>query len=460
MSISENNLKNKRAAFLSLGCKTNAYETEAIKQQFKMYGAEICEFTDYADIYVINTCTVTNIADKKSRQMLRRARSLNPQAVVLATGCYVQESADSLKEDGTVDLLIGNRLKSRIAEYVNDYLQNPAKEIFTAFNSDQSSYEEMSLLSEYRHTRADIKIQDGCNQFCSYCIIPYARGRISSRNKREVISEVSRLAERGYKEAVLTGIHLSSYGLDDASAQEQASLRLSSGRMPLIELLEELNSVEGLERIRLGSLEPRIITEDFVRKMSCLEKVCPHFHLSLQSGSDSVLKRMNRKYTTEEYLNACGILRKYYYRPSVTTDIIVGFPGETEIEFEETVSFAEKAAFAAIHIFPYSRRFGTAADRMEMQLTASEKQERAKRMAETEKRLRNSYEVSFSGDIKPVLVEECRNTDGKSLCIGFTPEYVPVCFEGDSGLVNTIVDVKMSDMYVNEYISADFDWKI
>lgn len=457
MILSENKLKNKRAAFLSLGCKTNAYETEAIKQQFKMYGAEICDFSEMADIYVVNTCTVTNIADKKSRQMLHRARGINPEAVVVATGCYVQESADKLQEDNTVDVLIGNRLKSKVAEYVNDYLlKSEANKTFVAFNDNQEDYEEMNSLSEYHHTRADIKIQDGCNQFCSYCIIPYARGRISSRSRREIVNEVKNLALRGYKEVVLTGIHISSYGLDDASVREQASLKLLNGRMPLAELIRELNEIEGIERIRTGSLEPRIITEEFVKAIAECEKLTPHFHLSLQSGCDSVLKRMNRKYNTDEYKNACNILRQYYYKPSITTDIIVGFPGETEEEFQTTLNFVEEIGFGAIHIFQFSRRTGTPADKMDGQLTNSEKQSRSKKLSTAETKLRESYEKSFDGEIRPVLVEETMEKEGKLYCIGHTPEYISVIFQGSDEYENEIVDVKLTAGYLYGHIFAEF----
>lgn len=455
MILPENRLLDKKVAFLSLGCKVNTYETEAIKQQFKSYGAEICEFDEKADVYVVNTCTVTNIADRKSRQMLRRAKNLNPDAVIVATGCYVQESSEAVKEENTVDVIVGNRLKNKVASYVNEYLGGERKDVFVALSEDMTEYEDMTGLSDYHRTRVDIKIQDGCNQFCSYCIIPYARGRISSRNKSEILNEVRTLASRGYKEVVLTGIHISSYGLEDYSLKEQADLKLKNGRMPLIELMEELNAIEGIERIRTGSFEPRIITEEFVSKMAECEKVCPHFHLSLQSGCDSVLKRMNRKYTTEEYKNACDILRKYYYKPSITTDIIVGFPGETQEEFETTVNYVEEIEFAAIHIFPYSRRAGTVADRMEGQLTNSVKQDRGRLLGETESRLRKKYETSFSGDIKEILLEEIVEIDGTSYCIGHTPEYVSVICHGNEEDINKIVDVKMSDMYLNGHVFAE-----
>lgn len=452
MLIPHNNLLDKKVALLSLGCKVNSYETEAIRQQFMSYGALICEFEEKADVYIVNTCTVTNIADRKSRQMLRRARNNNPDAVIVATGCYVQESADDLKKENIVDLIIGNRMKNMIASYVNDYISGNVITGFVAMSSDMNDYEKMSALTDYHRTRVDIKIQDGCNQFCSYCIIPYARGRICSRSRSEIVNEVKNLASRGYREVVLTGIHISSYGLEDYSLKEQAELKTKDGKMPLIELLCELNGIEGLDRIRIGSFEPRIITEEFVSKMAECEKIMPHFHLSLQSGCDTVLKRMNRKYNTSEFMEACEILRKYYYKPSITTDIIVGFPGETEDEYSITESFVDQVKFAAIHIFPYSRRSGTVADRMEGQLTNSEKQRRSKRLSKYESLHRTSYELSFRDEIRPVLIEECIEIDGESYCMGHTPEYVSVICQGSSSDVNEIIDVKMSDTYFHNHI--------
>lgn len=455
MVLPENGLFNKKIAFLSLGCKVNAYETEVIKQQFLSYGAVVCDFSEKADIYLVNTCTVTNIADRKSRQMLHRAKGLNPDAVIVATGCYVQESAERLKEENTVNVLVGNRLKSRIASYVNAYILNGNTGLFEAVSDELTDYEDMSCLSAYHRTRVDIKIQDGCNQFCSYCIIPYARGRICSRNAEEILNEVGNLAERGYREVVLTGIHLSSYGLEDYSLREQAELKTRDGRIPLIDLLKRLNAVKGIDRIRLGSLEPRIITEEFVKELSVCDKVCPHFHLSLQSGCDTVLKRMNRKYTTEDYAKACAVLRKYYYKPSLTTDIIVGFPGETEEEYLLTKKFTSEIGFAAIHIFPYSRRAGTAADRMDGQLANAVKQERSRELSENELRMRTAYETSFCDEIRPVLAEEISEIGDEIYCIGHTPEYVSVICRGSAEDMNQIIDVKMSDKYMNGHIFAD-----
>ena len=447
-------LTDKKAAFLSLGCKVNAYETESIKQSFISYGAEIVDFKEIADIYVVNTCTVTNIADRKSRQMLHRAKKLNPEAIIVATGCYVQESAEKLKEEGCVDVLIGNRLKNKVAELTALYISEGKKECRIYLNENENDYEEMNFVSSYKNSRVDIKIQDGCNQFCSYCIIPYARGRISSRNPLSVISEVESLASRGYKEVVLTGIHISSYGLDECSRSEQAKLRRIDGRMPLVELVEKINEIPGIERIRIGSFEPRIVDEEFAERLSACDKFMPHFHLSLQSGCDSVLQRMNRKYSCSEYINSCEILRKYFYKPSITTDIIVGFPGETEEEFSETCEFVKKAGFAAIHIFPYSVREGTRAAGMPGQLTNEEKSKRAERLAEIEKTLRKEYETSFDGEYRKILVEEKIMIDGREYAVGFTPEYVKTVTEAEAE-VNELFEVKMSGNYLADNILAN-----
>lgn len=451
----ENELKGKKAAFLSLGCKVNSYETESIKEQFKSYGCIVTSFNEPADIYVINTCTVTNIADRKSRQMIHKAKSMNNSAIVVATGCYVQESADKLKEDYSVDILVGNRLKKRIAGFVNKYIADCREDKMVIVDENLDEYEDMSFLSDYQRTRVDIKIQDGCNQFCSYCIIPYARGRICSRNSKEVINEVKNLAERGYKEVVLTGIHISSYGFDNRTPSEIAVLRTNDGCMPLVELIEKLNDIDGLERIRIGSVEPRIVTEEFAERLSKCSKFCPHFHLSLQSGSNTVLKRMNRKYTTEQYFECVEVLRDYFYKPSFTTDIITGFPGETSEEFKETCEFAEKCRFAAIHIFPYSVREGTKAASMLDQIDGSVKQRRASELSEIEKQLRDEYEKDFEGDICQVLVEECFSEDGITYCTGHTREYVQTYFKGSEELINTLVDVTMSGVKTKHGILSE-----
>ncbi len=457
-NMTENMLSGKKAAFLSLGCKVNAYETEAVRQSFLSYGAETVDFKEVADIYVVNTCTVTNIADRKSRQMLRRARALNADAIVVATGCFVQEGAKNLEDDGCVNLLVGNRLKQKLAQFTNDYLiarsEGRSEGMQIIMNEDESSYEEQGMISSYKNARVDIKIQDGCNQFCSYCIIPYARGRISSRNPANVLAEIRGLAERGYKEVVLTGIHLSSYGLEDCGIREQAMLARDDGRMPLLELIEKIEEIYGIERIRFGSVEPRIITERFVEGLSKCKKFMPHFHLSLQSGCDTVLKRMNRKYDTAAYEKCCEIIRTYYYKPSITTDIITGFPGESEEEFAKTCEFVKKIGFAAVHIFPYSVREGTRAASMEGQLDNSVKTDRAKRLAAYEEILRENYETSFDGEYRPVLVEEIKEMDGTTYCIGHTPEYVKAAFAGSSDMINSTVEVSMSADRMGDAILA------
>ncbi len=449
-----NHLFNKKAAFLSLGCKVNAYECESIKQQFMSYGCKIVDFKEFADIYVVNTCTVTAVAGKKSRQMLRRAKELNPQALIVACGCYVQESHESLSKENYVDILVGNRLKNHTAEYVNDFLNGADFASAVHVSSDITEFEEMTTITDNRRVRVDIKIQDGCNQFCSYCIIPYARGRISSRDPRKVISEIEGLAGRGFKEVVLTGIHLSSYGLEDYSVREQRELKTDQGIIPLLDLIEKVNAVPGIERIRIGSVEPRVITDELVERLVKCEKFMPHFHLSLQSGCDSVLARMNRRYDTAKYKECCDIIRKYYYKPSITTDIIVGFPGETEEEFAVTKAYAEEIGFAAIHIFPFSRREGTAADRMEGQLENAVKNGRLKELSAVETVLRNNYEKSFDGEIRPVLVEEKVSLNGKIYNVGHTPEYVKVYFLDDFCAVNDTVDVKMSDKRLTDGIEG------
>ena len=349
------NINKTKVAFLTLGCKVNSYETEAMQALLTSAGATLVEFNEEADIYVVNTCSVTNMADRKSRQMLHRAKKKNPDAVVVAAGCYAQTADETAMKETGIDVVIGNNQKKHIVEILENYMagvENKRLEI-----GEETEYEDLSLDTQVEHTRAYIKIQDGCNQFCSYCIIPYARGRIRSRKPEDVVEEVKRLAANGYQEIVLTGIHLSSYG-----RTSYEKLTEESGQ-PLLSLIQQINAVEGIRRIRLGSLEPRIITEKFVKTLVTCEKVCPHFHLSLQSGSDTVLVRMNRKYTTEEYAKSVDILKKYYEAPAITTDIIVGFPQETEEEFSETMEFAKRIGFSKIHVFKYSRRKGTVADK-------------------------------------------------------------------------------------------------
>ncbi len=347
------------AALHNLGCKVNSYETEAMQQLLEEAGYEIVPFHEKADVYIINTCSVTNIADRKSRQMLHRAKKQNPEAVVVAAGCYVQAAAEELKADLAVDVIIGNNKKQDLVPILEEYFKDKSDSSHVIEINETHEYERLSIHKIADHTRAFLKIQDGCNQFCSYCIIPYTRGRVRSRRPDEVVAEVRELAAAGYQEVVLTGIHLSSYGVDFKEEEKKENL---------LSLIKQVHEVEGIRRIRLGSLEPRIITEEFAQALASMPKFCPHFHLSLQSGCDKTLKRMNRHYTTEEYAAGCEILRRYFDNPAITTDVIVGFPGETEEEFEETKAFLERIGFYEMHIFKYSRRAGTRADRMPDQI--------------------------------------------------------------------------------------------
>ena len=415
-----------KAALHNLGCKVNAYETEAMEQQLKERGYEIVPFDEKADVYIINTCSVTNIADRKSRQMLHRAKKLNPESVVVAAGCYVQVASEELKKDASVDIVIGNNKKAELADILDEYLGNVHEEeeaeVFVTDLSHGSDYEALHLERPSDHTRAFIKVQDGCNQFCSYCIIPYARGRVRSRSREDVVKEITGLVAQGYKEAVLTGIHLSSYGIEHMEGNP-----VSQGdwnHRELLALIREVHEIEGLERIRLGSLEPRIITEEFAKSLAELPKFCPHFHLSLQSGCDSVLKRMNRHYTTEDYLRRCEILRKYFKRPAITTDVIVGFPGETEEAFDITEKYLEKVHFYEMHVFKYSRRAGTKAAAMPDQIPEQIKGVRSDRLLALEQKMSEEFRKGFIGEKVSVLFEEMITVDGKEYLVGHTPEYV------------------------------------
>ena len=388
-----------RIAFLTLGCKVNSYETDKMKNKFIEAGDYIVSFEEEADIYLVNTCTVTNIADRKSRQMLHRAKKKNPQALIVATGCYVDSALAKDEQDESVDLFVPNDQKNAIVTLVKQAWQQNVADAVQSENGVsieekvwQISGEETGrvvggeslMAQEEEHTRAYLTVQNGCNLYCSYCIIPYVRGPLTSKPIPQVVQELQQMAAKGIREVVLTGIHLSSYGVDDRKASSFLELK---GR-PLLELLTAANAVEGIERIRLGSLEPRIITEEFVAHLAALPKVCPHFHLSLQSGCDETLRRMNRHYTSERYLEGVHILRRYYENPAITTDIIVGFPGETEEEFAETLAFAKTAAFAQIHVFKYSRRKGTVADKMPEQLSEQEKAGRSDRLLAVTEQLR------------------------------------------------------------------------
>ncbi len=427
----------KSIALHNLGCKVNGYEMDVMQQILHKKGYKIVPFDEKADIYIINTCTVTNIADQKSRQMLHRAKKKNPDAVVVAVGCYVQTGGEKIAEDTAIDLVIGNNRKRDVAEILEEYLA--AKENGTLSDRDRmlqsqtvidinhtKEYEEMKLTGTSGHTRAYVKIQDGCNQFCSYCIIPYARGRVRSRREEDILTEVLHLVETGYQEIVLTGIHISSYGID-------------RGTPELLQLLEKLNRIEGLRRIRLGSLEPGIVTEEFAGKLSLFSKVCPHFHLSLQSGCDETLRRMNRRYTTGEYLKKVEILRRYFDRPAITTDVIVGFPGETEDEFKSTEAFLEKVHFYEMHIFKYSRRQGTRAAAMEDQVSDQVRAERSGRLMRLEQRMSQEYRQSFIGENVEVLYEEAKKIGETVYQIGHTVRYIKIGRKAQGDFRNRIL---------------------
>lgn len=418
----------RKVAFCTLGCKVNQYETDAMNELFTARGYETVDFNDSADVYIVNTCTVTNIADRKSRQMLHRAKKKNPDSVVAAVGCYVQAAGEKLLEDGQVDLIVGNNQKNKIVDIVEEYFMKSrqSKGVCLVDIAHEKAYEGLAISKVSEHTRAYIKIQDGCNQFCSYCIIPFARGRVRSREPEDIVREVQRLAAHGYKEVVLTGIHISSYGLDfDGENYNQHPENGSH----LLDLVEKIAGVSDICRIRLGSLEPRIITEDFAKRLSAVKKVCGHFHLSLQSGCDETLARMNRHYTAAEYKERCGILRKYFDNPALTTDVIVGFPGETEQEFEITKNFLEKIAFAQMHIFKYSRRNGTKAALMENQVDENVKSARSDVLLALEKQLEDKFRAVWRHKPMEILLEESVQIDGKNYMTGHSREYIRVAVE-------------------------------
>lgn len=434
----------RKAALHNLGCKVNSYETEAMQQLLENAGYEIVPFTEGADVYIINTCSVTNIADRKSRQMLHRAKKMNPGAVVVAAGCYVQAAGEELKKDEAVDLVIGNNKKTDLVTILEDYFsQNQEAEEDTVIDIGHTAeYENLSISRIGDHTRAFIKVQDGCNQFCSYCIIPYTRGRVRSRKPEEVVEEIRRLAALGYEEAVLTGIHLSSYGMD-FPVEEQISL---------LDLIIKVHEIPQIRRIRLGSLEPRIITEEFADTLAGLKKVCPHFHLSLQSGCDATLKRMNRKYTATEYLKGCELLRKAFKNPAITTDIIVGFPGETKEEFETTREYLKKLQFYEMHVFKYSVRNGTRAADMPDQIPESVKSERSSELLALEQEMSLSYRRSHLGTETEVLMEEEYEVDGTRYMIGHTREYIKAAVPFEEGIKGTMVTGTLWNMLTNDIV--------
>jgi len=465
----------KNVALHNLGCKVNSYELDVVQQMLQENGYNIVPFDQKADIYIVNTCTVTNIADRKSRQMLHRAKAKNPQAIVVAVGCYVQTDKDIVEKDECIDLAIGNNRKKDLVSILEEYLRErgllavPEEKVDKTLHNttildlnNTYEYEEMTLKKTAEHTRAYIKIQDGCNQFCTYCIIPYARGRVRSRHYEDIRREIEGLVKVGYQEIVLTGIHISSYGIDfEEEAWKQGNsievLKTEgrhdySGKSKLMDLIEKLHDIEGIQRIRIGSLEPRIVTEDFAKRLSALSKICPHFHLSLQSGCDATLKRMNRHYTAEEYLQSVELLRKYFERPAITTDVIVGFAQETEEEFLETKAFLEKISFYEMHIFKYSKRKGTIAAGLPGQVPDDVKTVRSNLLLELEKKQSKEFRAYFVGKEVEVLFEETKEIGGKAYQIGHTKDYVKVALLTEEELANQIRTVKISGFLTDEIL--------
>lgn len=433
-----------KAALHNLGCKVNAYETEAMQQILEEAGYEIVPFSEYADVYVINTCSVTNMADRKSRQMLHRAKKQNPDAIVVGAGCYVQTKEAQALVDESIDIVIGNNKKHELVPLLREYEASHRKMACVAdINHEKQAYEELSLSRTAEHTRAFIKVQDGCNQFCTYCIIPFARGRVRSRELPDVLQEIRTLAKSGYREVVLTGIHLSSYGVDNGES--------------LLHLIEAVHELEGIERIRLGSLEPRIVTDAFAKRLSELPKICPHFHLSLQSGCDTVLSRMNRRYDTAEYEAGCALLRRYFEHPAITTDVIVGFPGETDEEFETTERYLERIHFYEMHIFQYSRREGTKAAAMPDQVPEAVKKERSEKLLALGHRMSEEFRRYYLGGQVTALLEEEFFHDGKRYYTGYTKEYVKVAVETEKDLSNTFVTGTLKTQLTEDiYLLVEF----
>ena len=434
----------KQVALHNLGCKVNAYELEAMQQLLEEDGGyEIVPFVPGADIYIINTCTVTNIADRKSRQMLHRAKKMNPNALVVATGCYVQAKGTELEKDPAIDIVIGNNKKGELISILKEYERDTEHYNYIIDIYRTHDYEELAISQTAEHTRAYIKVQDGCNQFCTYCIIPYARGRVRSRRKEEVVAEVMRLAGNGCREVVLTGIHLSSYGVD---LEEKETL---------LTLIQAVHAVDGIDRIRLGSLEPGIVTEEFAQAIAELPKVCPHFHLSMQSGCDATLKRMNRRYDTEQFYDRCRILRKYYEKPAITTDIIAGFPGETQEEFEYTRAFVDRVDFYETHVFKYSRREGTKAAVMDGQVPEQVKAERSHALIALGEEHKAAYLKYFEGKTLEVLFEEKVVKDGETWWMGHSREYIRAGVRCDENLENAVLQVRAGGAVDNEWIVCE-----
>lgn len=435
------NLQGKKAAIVTLGCKVNQYETDAMSGMLEKAGVIMVDAKEPADIYIVNTCSVTNMAERKSRQMLHRARKKNSHVVVVAVGCYAQVGKEELAKDENIDLIIGNNKKKELIKILSDYVPNDDADLEVEDIASDKEYETLSIDHLETHTRAYIKVQDGCNQFCSYCIIPYARGRVRSRKKEEVLCEIEELAKKGCQEFVITGIHVTSYGKDLEN-------------ISLIDLLEKIGQIEGVKRIRLGSLEPGFITEDVVKRLSAMENFCPHFHLSLQSGCDTVLKRMNRRYTTKEIKEKCKLLRKYFKDPALTTDIIVGFPGETQEEFEQTEKFLEEINLYEMHIFKYSKRKGTKAAQMDHQVNDQEKAKRSSVLLAMSKMHQKDFENKQLGQPKEILIEEAlHGRDG--WYIGHTREYIKTAVQSQVPLENQIIHAVLKQISKDGYVEGE-----
>ncbi len=451
----------KNVALHNLGCKVNSYEIEVMQQMLQEKGYHIVPFDQVADIYIVNTCTVTNIADRKSRQMLHRAKQKNPDAIVVAVGCYVQTGKQAVETDDCIDLAIGNNRKKDISSILEEFLtEREAAEVDKTLHdttvidiNNTFEYEEMTLRQTAEHTRAYIKIQDGCNQFCSYCVIPYARGRVRSRHAEDIIAEIEGMVAAGYKEVVLTGIHISSYGIDFDGRKDY------SGSSKLIDLVERIHAIEGLQRIRLGSLEPRIVTEEVAKRLAALPKLCPHFHLSLQSGCDETLRRMNRHYTTREYFQSVTYLREVFDHPAITTDVIVGFPGETEEEFAQTEAFLEKICFYEMHVFKYSKREGTRAAVMPNQVQDGMKTIRSNELLQMEKRQSKEFRSRYIGQTAEILSEEVKEIAGKAYMLGHTKDYVRIAIPHPEKEVktdaNTLLDVRVQAFLTDEILIGE-----
>ena len=451
----------KTVAFHTLGCKVNTYETEAMQQLMESAGYRCVEFGERADVYIVNTCSVTNIADRKSRQMLHRARKMNEDAIVVAAGCYVESAKNKIDEDLSIDIIVGNNNKNDIVNIINEYLQDKIKNKFIIDINKETEYEEFNISKINDHTRAFIKVQDGCNQFCSYCIIPFTRGRVRSRKMENIIDEVKSLSASGYKEIVLTGIHLSSYGVDfldesynkrmEKLTQTEESDEEFVTKNELLCLIENIANISGIERVRIGSLEPRIIQENFIKSLSKIDKFCPHFHLSLQSGCDKTLKSMNRKYTADEFYEGVKLIRKYFASPAITTDIIVGFPGETKKDFEESKNFVEKVKFYETHIFPYSIREGTKAANMP-QVDGNEKVRRANILNEINLKNQKEFRDLRIGKEDELLCEEIFIKDGIEYFTGYTKEYVKVAVLNSDLKTNDIVSGRIVDFLTDDIL--------